>query len=143
MGDAQRFYLDTSVYLCVLLGEAPAAKVIRMIRQALLCSSVLLVIEAERNLVRLSRAGDLSPADYEIAIQRLRTDHTHFLLKEVTMELCLTGIFPPVSTPRSNDLLHLRTARWFQEHGGLTGFLTLDRHQRRAAEDFGLPVARM
>lgn len=143
MSGEQRLYLDTSTYLCLLLGEAPAGRVTKAIRQAVLCSSVLLVLEAERNLVRLSRTGDLSAADYEVAIQRLRTDHTHFLLKEVTMDLCLTGVFPPVHMPRSNDLLHLRTARWFQEHGGLAGFITLDDHQRRAAEDFGLPVVRL
>lgn len=78
--------------------------------------------------------------DYELAMQQLKSDRELFLLREVTADLCLTGTFPPVQTPRTQDLVHLRTALWFQSHGGLAHFLTLDKQQRRAAHDFGLSV---
>lgn len=140
MESAPRVYLDTSAYLGVLLGEKPAQRVLALIAKKILCSSVLLLLEAERNLVRMSREGMVTPANYERAVSQLRSDHELFLLKELTVDLCLTGEFPPVQIPKSGDLLHLRTAKWFQDHGGLESFLTLDLRQRAAAQDFGLPV---
>lgn len=133
-------YLDTSAYLNILLGESSAPKLLRAVSKKILCSSVLLLIEAERNLVRLSREGTLSAADYETASKQLKKDQEFFIFRELTADLCLTGAFPPVQIPRSSDLAHLRTARWFQENGGLELFVTSDTRQKAAARDFGLPT---
>ena len=136
-------YLDTSAYLGFILGEKAAQQLLTVINQRPLCSSILLLIESERNLVRLSRSGLLTESDYTVAMQRLKQDREFFLLKETTADLCLTGEFPPIHTPRSNDLIHLRTARWFQRHETLSAFLTLDQQQKRAAQDLGLPVGEL
>lgn len=47
---------------------------------------------------------------------------------------------PVVSTPRSPDLAHLRTALWFHGREALTRFVTLDGPQRQSARELGLPV---
>jgi hypothetical protein len=47
---------------------------------------------------------------------------------------------PPVTTPRSLDLAHLRTAAWFHAQEPLTRFVTMDTGQASAARDLGLPV---
>jgi len=133
-------YLDTSVYLGILLGERPALKLLPALAKKRFCSSIFLFIESERNLVRLSREGILSEKDYDKAIRQLKEDQDLFLFKEVTADLCLTGQFPPIRTPRSSDLVHLRTALWFLNNGGLDRFLTLDERQRNAASDLGLPA---
>ena len=139
MGDG-RVYLDTSAYLAVLLAEKASEAVLKTVRRKTLCSSTLLLIESERNLVRLSRMGVLSETDYLVASQRLRADAELFVFRDVTPDLCLTGQYPPVKTPRSSDLVHLRTAHWFREHGGLDAFVTLDGTQAAAALDLALPV---
>ncbi len=131
-------YVDTSLYLGILLGESEARPAVKLLSKKILCSSVLLLIETERNLVRLSRENILSSLGYRRAINQLQEDKEKFVLKDVTIDLCLTGRFPPVKLPRSSDLIHLRTALWYHENGGLDAFLTLDIHQRESAQDFGL-----
>ena len=46
----RRLYLDTSAYLCVLLGEAGSSRLAKETAGAELLSSVLLVLEARRHL---------------------------------------------------------------------------------------------
>lgn len=58
-----RYYVDTSAYLAVLLGEEGSASLAAELRGGQLLSSSLLVLEAHRNLVRLSREGILSAED--------------------------------------------------------------------------------
>ena len=55
----KRIYLDTSAYLCILLGEAGSERLSKETASAELLSSVLLVLEATRTLVRLAREGAL------------------------------------------------------------------------------------
>lgn len=136
----RRVYLDTSAYLAVLLGEKESAALFKEIKNATLCASTLLLLEAERNLVRLVRQDLISSKAYEDSFNQLRQDKEAFLLRDVTPDLCLNREFPPVRTPRSSDLIHLRTAKWFLENGGLAKFLSLDEAQRKAADEFGLPV---
>ena len=136
----KRYYIDTSVYLGILLGEKAAKGLVSVLTRKILCSSTLLLIEAERNLVHLSRQNILPAVDYQRALEQLKKDIEKFLLRDLSLDLCLTGFFPPVQTPRSNDLVHLRTARWFLENGGLEAFVTLDRAQGETAKDFGLRV---
>src|SRR3989338_5031490 len=133
-------YLDTSAYLGVLLHEKGGEEIRKVLADKPLCSSTLLILEAERNLVRMNREGILEADGCTAALAKLKEDTELFFLKDLSLELCLTSLFPPVQIPRSNDLVHLRTARWFQDHGGLEAFLTLDVKQRRAAQEFGQPL---
>lgn len=47
---------------------------------------------------------------------------------------------PVVTTPRSLDLAHLRTALWFHEREPLTRLVTLDDTLAAAAREVGLPI---
>lgn len=133
-------YLDTSAYLNVLLKEPGHQEINKKLKSNALCSSTLLLIEAERSLVRLSRQGDLSLKNYESSMSHLRQDVEIFLLRDLTEDLCLKPQFPAVRLPRSNDLVHLRTALWFQNHYDLRTFVSCDEKQIKAAEEMGLPV---
>ena len=133
-----RLYLDTSAYLCVLLGEQGAGAIASLTRGAVLVSSVLLVLEARRNIVRLARMGALKSADYKACLDRLDEDQKRFVLRDLTLDLCQSNVLPAVTTPRSLDLAHLRTALWFQSEAPLDGFVTMDTAQAEAARELGL-----
>ena len=62
--------------------------------------------------------------------------------RDLTVELALVRTFPPVATPRSLVLVHLRTALWFHANQPLTRFVTLERALQAAASDMGLPTGR-
>lgn len=133
-------YVDTSAYLCVLLGEHGHEAIENEMAEAELCSSVLLVLESSRNLIRLSREKLLSSADLQAALARLEEDLQSFQLRDLTLDLCAGRTMSVVSTPRSLDLGHLRTALWFHARAPLARFLTTDASQRQAAGELGLPV---
>src|SRR5260370_11832156 len=97
----------------MLLREQGSDTLIRETTGAELLSSVLLILEAKRNLVRLTREGILEPEQYKECLGRLETDVDFFLLSDMTLDLCRSNIMPAVSTPRSLDLVHLRTALSF------------------------------
>ena len=137
---ADRIYVDTSVYLCVLLRQQRHPEWSRVLAGAELVSSVLLVLEAERNLIRLAREGALPPARLQDALDRVRADVALFQLRDLTLDLCAAGAMPVVSTPRSLDLVHLRAALWFHAREPLTRFATQDADQLGAARELGLPV---
>lgn len=136
----KRLYIDTSAYLCILLGEAGHEPLMREARGARLLSSVVLPLEAGRNLVRLSREGILSTADFQRCLSALTGDLQQFILRDLTLDLCVSLTMPVVSTRRSLDLAHLRTALWFHQQAKLTRFVTLDASQEIAARQLGLPV---
>jgi hypothetical protein len=136
----RRLYIDTSAYLCMLLGEEGSLALLREAAGANLLSSVLLVLEAGRSLVRLAREGAMTAARYEACQNRLRQDREVFTLRDVTLDLCESGPLPAVMTPRSLDLVHLRTALWFHAGTPLTRFITMDGVQAQAARELGLPV---
>jgi predicted nucleic acid-binding protein len=136
----KRFYLDTSAYLCVLLGEQDAQRIAEETAGAELLSSVLLVLEARRNLIRLAREGALSADQYRRCIEQLEQDTELFALRDVTLDLCASNLLPAVTTPRSLDLVHLRTALWFDEAESIHRFVTMDGSQAQAARELGLPV---
>jgi PIN domain nuclease of toxin-antitoxin system len=137
---AGRFYLDTSAYLCVLFGEAGSEGLVREMSRGQILSSVLLVLEANRNLIRLSREGLLPVADLQRCLARLEEDQEIFLFRDLTLDLARGQAMPVVSTPRSLDLAHLRTALWFHQREPITRFITLDAPQGQAARELGLPV---
>jgi hypothetical protein len=100
----------------------------------------MLVLETKRNLICLSREGILSPADFQNCIAAFHRDMEQFLLRDLTLDLCNAMTMPAVSTPRSLDLAHLRTALWFHQQKNIDRLVTLDASQAMAALELGLPV---
>ncbi len=105
-----------------------------------LLSSVILILEARRNLVLLARARTLEPERYKICIERVEQDTTHVVLRDLTLELCQSNLLPAVATPWSLDLVHLRSALWFHATERIDRFVTMDGAQEQAAKELGLPV---
>ena len=136
----RRVYLDTSAYLCILLAEEGWERLSEEVAGAELLSSVLLVLEARRNLIRLAREGTLKPEQYEACMDRVEADMRAFVLRDLTLELCESNILPAIATPRSLDLAHLRTALWFHAAERIEHFVTLDGSQQQAAKELGLPA---
>ena len=134
----RRLYLDTSAYLCVLLGEDGATTIVNETRGAALLSSVLLVLESRRNLIRLAREATLKPSEYKACLNRIEQDRRRFVLRDLTLDLCDSNVLPAVSTPRSLDLAHLRTALWFHSEEPIDRFVTMDESQAEAARELGL-----
>jgi predicted nucleic acid-binding protein len=135
-----RLYVDTSAYLCMLLAQEGSEGLSKETVGAQLLSSVLLVLETKRNLVRLAREGRLEPEQYKTAIGRLERDTSLFLLRDLTLDLCQSNAMPAVTTPRSLDLVHIRTALWFHAAQRIDRFITMDASQEEAAKELGLPV---
>ena len=135
-----RLYVDTSAYLCILLGEEGSERLSRETAAAELLSSVLLVLEAKRNLIRLAREGTLRTNQYKTVINRLEQDVPRFVLRDLTLELCQSITMPAVATPRTLDLAHLRTALWFHTAQKIDRFVTMDSTQEQAAREIGLPI---
>jgi len=136
----ERLYVDTSAYLCVLLGEHGAKELEHAMHGAELLSSVVLALETERNLIRLVREGALSPARYDELTRRMHDDLEIFGLRDATLDICRDTTMPAVATPRSMDLLHLRTAVWFHRQQPIDRFISLDARQTAAAREVGLPT---
>jgi len=136
----RRLYLDTSAYLCILLAQEGSDKLAKETIGAELMSSVLLVLETTRNLVRLAREGRIQPAQYKTAMACFEQDLKLFVLRDLTLELCQSNVLPAVTTPRSLDLAHLRTALWFHGLERIDRFITMDEAQEQAAREMGLPV---
>ena len=136
----RRLYLDTSAYLAILLGDADSERLSRETADAELLSSVLLILEAKRTLVRLAREGTLNAEQYKACVDRLDEETNSFMLRDVTTDLCQSNVMPAVVTPRSLDLAHLRTALWFHAIEKIDRFVTMDDAQKQAAKELGLPV---
>lgn len=136
----RRLYIDTSAYLCILLAEEGSERLAAETDGAILLSSVLLILEAKRNLARLTREGALKPDQYRACIDRVDEDAECFLLRDLTVDLCRSNLLPAVQTPQSLDLAHLRTALWFHVAESIDRFVTLDAPQEHAARELGLPV---
>jgi hypothetical protein len=136
----RRLYVDTSAYLAVLLGEAGADHIAAATHGAELLSSVILLLEAKRNLVRLARSGVIDFEQFQACSDRLEQDTAQFVLRDLTLDLCQSGMLPAVLTPRSLDLAHLRTALWFHHGDPIDRFMTTDAAQEQAAKELGLPV---
>ena len=136
----RRLYLDTSAYLCMLLAEEGWERLSKETDGAELLSSVLLILEARRNLIRLAREGALKPELYKTCIERVQQDTGLFVLRDLTLDLCQSSLLPAVTTPRSLDLVHLRSALWFHAGERIDRFVTLDGSQEEAAKELSLPV---
>ena len=136
----QRLYLDTSAYLCILLSEEGWERLSEETAGAELLSSVLLILEAKRNLIRLARDSALTADQYKTCMDRVETDIDHFVLRDLTLDICASNIVPAIATPRSLDLAHVRTALWFHTPDHIDRFVTMDASQEQAAKELGLPV---
>ncbi len=136
----RRVYVDTSAYISLLLMQKGHKRVAAETGDATRLSSVLLLLESRRTLVRLGREGALSSEEYEVALERIDRDAGLFVLRDVTRDLCDAAPMTAVPTPRSLDLAHLRTALWFHSAEPIDRFVTLDVGQRQAAKELGLPV---
>ena len=136
----RRLYLDTSAYLCLLLAQEGWQQLAKETAGARLLSSVLLVMETRRNLVRLVREGQLNAEQYDAVIGRLDRDMSLFLLRDLTLDLGQSNAMPVVATPRTLDLAHLRTALWFHAASPIDRFVTMDTAQQQAAKELGLPI---
>ena len=139
-GRRRRVYVDTSAYLSLLLDEPNAAQVAEATNGATCLSSVLLILETRRNLVRFARQGALDASRYEACLARVAADIDVFELRDLTLELCTSLTMPAVATPRSLDLAHLQTARWFHQAQPLDAFVTMDATLAQAARELGLPA---
>jgi hypothetical protein len=135
-----RFYVDSSAYLAILTRPDVAPTLASELRGSRLLSSVMLVLEVQRNLVRLARERALTTEQYLACCERFRHDVQGFQLREVTHELCEPMTMPATTLPRSLDLLHLRTAAWFHGQDPIRRFVSLDRGQNQSAMELGLPV---
>lgn len=133
-------YVDTSAYLTLLLRESGWKDVSHKMKNRALGSSVLLLAETHRNVVRLSREKILGPKDILRVQDRLDHDINAFALKDVSLDLCGPSPFPPIHTPRTLDLIHLRTALWFDSEFGLDAFISCDDKQLASARELRLPV---
>jgi predicted nucleic acid-binding protein len=136
----RRLYIDTSAYLSILLAEDGSGRLSEETAAAELLSSVLLVLEAKRNLIRLAREGSLKPEQFQACMNRLDEDRQVLVLRDLTLDLCESNVVPAVATPRSLDLAHIRTALWFHAVESIDRFVTTDQSQRDAAKELGLPV---
>lgn len=136
----RRVYLDTSAYLSLLLDEPNAADIADVTDGAICLSSVLLVLEARRNVVRFARQGALDAGKYEACLARIAADVQVFELRDLTLDLCAALTMPAVATPRSLDLAHLQTALWFHAEAPLDAFVTMDTALAHAAREVGLPA---
>jgi hypothetical protein len=124
----------------MLLAEEGSDRLSEETAGAVLLSSVLLVLETKRTLVRLTREGTLTPEQYKACLDRLAEDVALFALRDLTLDLCESNLLPAIATPRSPDLAHLRTAIWFHADEPITRFVTVDAAQAQAAREMGLPV---
>jgi hypothetical protein len=137
---ARRFYVDSSAYLCVLLRQPGWRALADELNGQALLSSTLMILEVRRNLVRYAREGAVAPEHLQEALDQLVEDRASFHFRDLTIELCDDATMPVVTTPRSLDLAHLRTALWFHAQAPLTRFVTLDAPQALAARELGLPT---
>lgn len=137
---ARRLYVDSSAYVCALLGEPGGEEIVSETRGAELVSSILLALEAEGALVHNARRSALTPERFELARRRLEEDLSLFVLRDFTADVCRSEDLPSITAPRPLDLAHLRTALWFHRRSPLTRFVSMDRAQIQAARELRLPT---
>ncbi|MBI5850502.1 MAG: type II toxin-antitoxin system VapC family toxin [Planctomycetes bacterium] len=135
-----RVYVDSSAYVAALVGEPQGPTVAARLAGATVVSSVLLVIETERTLMRLARERRITATALRERRDQLERELQRIELRDVDLGLCADTTWPALATPRTLDLIHLRTALWFHRRSPLAAFLTLDETQRNAAREFGLPA---
>jgi hypothetical protein len=107
----RRLYLDTSAYLCILLAEQGWEGLSTETDGAELLSSVILILETRRNLIRLAREGALKPDQYKTCIERMEQDTSLFVLRDLTLDLCQSNLLPAVTTRTEGEQQSTRAPR--------------------------------
>lgn len=139
-GNPSACYVDSSAYIEHLTTGVHAKEVAAQLTGFVWKSSTVLALETYRGLSRLVRERHISISQFHQCVDRLDEDLLEFELKDATLEICTGHVLPPLSLPKSLDLLHLRTAMWFHKQAPLSRFVTLDNSLRKAAKELGLPV---
>ena len=135
-----RLYVDSSAYLALVLRNPGFEKISDELDGQSLLSSVLLIAEVERCFMYLSRQGKLTSNEMLDMRARFAEDLEYFALRPVTLELASESVMPSVTTPRTLDLLHLRTALSFHRADPIRRFVSRDKQQITGARGLGLPV---
>ena len=138
--ERRRLYVDTSAYLCMLLAEHGADRLSAETSGAELLSSVA---ARPGNAAESGPAGERGRVDagaVQACLDRVDQDQQLFVLRDLTLDLCESNPLPAITTPRSLDLAHLRTALWFHRDSHIARFVTMDGSQEEAAQELGLPV---
>ncbi len=123
------------------MGSKESFPYLKILDKSIILSSTILLLEAERNITRLAREKIISVNEFKLAINRIKSDANFFCLRDFTPDLSLTGTFPSISTPRSLDLIHLRTALWFHGENRINYFLSLDQKLKQSAEELEFNVS--
>jgi hypothetical protein len=123
----------------MLLAEEGSEHLSKETEGAELLSSVLLILEARRNLVRLAREGALKAEQYKTCIERVEQDTSLFVLRDLTLDRqssLLPAVTPPIARSRASPVCTLvfQAAR-------IDRFVTMDGSQNRQ-QRLGLPVRR-
>jgi len=87
-----------------------------------------------------SAAPDALAAMHGFRPGRVEQDTSLLVLRDLTLDFCQSAVLPAVTTPRSLDLVHLRSALWFHAADRIDRFVTLDAAQQQSARELGLPV---
>ena len=110
-------YIESSAVLAWLLGEAAGFKVASILSQEeIITTSVLTLMETERNLIRAEKKRTLLPADRHKLKGLLAKSAAHWTLMEITEEV-QARVKEPFSTEpiRTLDAIHLATMLEFVE----------------------------
>ena len=75
-----------------------------------------------------------------MCIDCVADDIERFVLRDLMLDLCQSNMLSAVTTPRSLDLAHLRTALWFHAAEKIDRFVTTDGAQQDAVQELGLPT---
>ncbi len=110
----------------------------KAIGKHLLVSSTLLVIEVYRCFIRLTRDHQISNNEFALLIGQLKSDIEDINFQPLDLTLSMDPAFPVVSLPKAADLVHLKTALYFQHKFSDVLFLSCDVQQCKAAEEMGL-----
>lgn len=132
-------YIDTSVYFGFIVGQDNTLG--ELIEGShVLCSSTLLFAETQRNIVSYLRNARISDVEFKDMLEIIRLHSRMIMTRALDLELSMDIVFPPVSLPKTLDLIHLRTARWFFSQYSDLLFLSLDIQQNRAALEMNLKL---
>jgi len=131
-------YVDTSVVLRLLLGQA---KAIEWRRWESAYSSEILGLEARRVIDRLRLESALDDAGVADAHQELARIDQHIGRVPVTRTLLRRAALPMPTVVKTLDAIHLTSSLMLQEsRGGSLVFATHDHQQAMAARSFGFDV---
>ena len=122
--EAPTVFLDTSAYLMWALDQPGSQELNAIFIQSKLVASSILFIESERAFIHLARTRAITHENALMLRASLVQHVRHFVVREPSLEICLSNRFPGMTTPKSADLIHLRTALWFMDNGGLQKFIT-------------------